>query len=128
MPSYVIPDPETLRLEIRDSHERCRQYQARFTFEDIIGVSPAIRETKKRAMVAALESSHVLLLGETGTGKERFAHAIHTQSNRSGHPFLIINCAAVPRELLESELFGYVKGGQPGALKDAPEQTPPSAR
>ncbi len=55
MPSYVIPDPETLRREIRDSHERCRQYQARFTFEDIIGVSLAIRETKKRAMVAALE-------------------------------------------------------------------------
>jgi transcriptional regulator of acetoin/glycerol metabolism len=91
--------------------------QARFTFEDIIGVSPAIQEAKKMAMIAALGNSTVLLLGETGTGKELFAQAIHNHSERRGHPFLAINCGAIPRELLESELFGYAEGSFTGARK-----------
>ena len=91
--------------------------QARFTFEDIIGVSPAIQEAKKMAMIAALGNSTVLLLGETGTGKELFAQAIHNHSERRGHPFLAINCGAIPRELLESELFGYAEGAFTGARK-----------
>jgi transcriptional regulator with PAS, ATPase and Fis domain len=91
--------------------------QARFTFEDIIGVSPAIQETKRMAMIAALSKSSILLLGETGTGKELFAQAIHNHSAQKEHPFLAINCGAIPRELLESELFGYVEGAFTGALK-----------
>jgi len=91
--------------------------QARFTFEDIIGVSPAIQEAKRMAMIAALSKSSILLLGETGTGKELFAQAIHNHSAQRGHPFLAINCGAIPRELLESELFGYVEGAFTGALK-----------
>jgi len=91
--------------------------QARFTFEDIIGVSPAIQEAKKMAMISALGNSTVLLLGETGTGKELFAQAIHNHSERRGHPFLAINCGAIPRELLESELFGYADGAFTGARK-----------
>ena len=91
--------------------------QARFTFEDIIGVSPAIQEAKRMAMIAAVSKSSVLLLGETGTGKELFAQAIHNHSAQRGHPFLAINCGAIPRELLESELFGYVEGSFSGALK-----------
>lgn len=91
--------------------------QARFTFEDIIGVGPAIQEAKRMAMIAALSKSSVLLLGETGTGKELFAQAIHNHSAQKGHPFIAINCAAIPRELLESELFGYVEGAFTGALK-----------
>ena len=91
--------------------------QARFTFEDIIGVSPAIQETKRMAMIAALSKSSILLLGDTGTGKELFAQAIHNHSAQRGHPFLAINCGAIPRELLESELFGYVEGAFTGALK-----------
>jgi transcriptional regulator with PAS, ATPase and Fis domain len=91
--------------------------QARFIFEDIIGVSPAIQETKRMAMIAALSKSSILLLGETGTGKELFAQAIHNHSAQKGHPFLAINCGAIPRELLESELFGYVEGAFTGALK-----------
>ena len=91
--------------------------QARFTFEDIIGVSPAIQEVKRMAMIAALSKSSILLLGETGTGKELFAQAIHNHSAQKGHPFLAINCGAIPRELLESELFGYVEGAFTGALK-----------
>ena len=91
--------------------------QARFTFEDIVGVSPVFQEAKRLAMTAALSKSTVLLLGETGTGKELFAQSIHNQSSRSGHPLLTINCGAIPRELLESELFGYVEGSFTGARR-----------
>ena len=91
--------------------------QARFTFEDIIGVSSGIQEARKMAMLAAVGNSTVLLLGETGTGKELFAQAIHNQSTRRDHPFVAINCGAIPRELLESELFGYVEGAFTGARK-----------
>ncbi len=91
--------------------------QARFTFEDIVGVSPVFQEAKRLAMTAALSKSTVLLLGETGTGKELFAQSIHNQSSRSELPLLTINCGAIPRELLESELFGYVEGAFTGARR-----------
>ena len=90
---------------------------ARFTFEDIIGVSPSIQEAKRLAMIAAASSSSVLLLGDTGTGKELFAQAIHNYSVRKERPFLVINCGAIPRELLESELFGYAEGSFTGSRK-----------
>ena len=88
---------------------------AQFTFQNIIGKSPEIRETRKMAMVASSQSSTVLLLGETGTGKELFAQAIHNNSNRRNYPFVAINCAAIPKELLESELFGYAGKAFTGA-------------
>ncbi len=91
--------------------------QARFTFNDIIGVSPVIEEAKRLAMNAATSNSSVLLLGDTGTGKELFAQAIHNQSMRKERPFLAINCGAIPRELLESELFGYAEGSFTGSRK-----------
>ncbi len=91
--------------------------QARFTFEDILGVSPRIHEAKKQAILAAAGVSNVLLLGETGTGKELFAQAIHNQSDRRNHPFVALNCGAIPRELLESELFGYIEGAFTGAKR-----------
>ena len=91
--------------------------QARFTFKDIIGVSPSITEAKRLAKIAATSSSSVLLLGDTGTGKELFAHAIHNHSTRKERPFLAINCGAIPRELLESELFGYAEGSFTGSRK-----------
>jgi len=90
---------------------------ARFTFADIVGISSQIQETKHMATLAARGASTVLLLGETGTGKELFAQAIHNASNRRDHPFIAINCAAIPRELLESELFGYVQGAFTGARR-----------
>lgn len=90
---------------------------APFTFKSIIGNGPAIRETRKMAMIAAPQHSTVLLQGETGTGKELFAQAIHNYSERRNHPFIAINCGAIPRELLESELFGYAGGTFTGASK-----------
>lgn len=116
---------------IRRLIDRMAGSQARFTFEDILGTSPAIQEAKRVAMLAAAGRSNVLLMGETGTGKELFAQSIHNLSDRRGHPFVAINCGAIPRELLESELFGYIegaftgasKGGRPGKLELADKGT-----
>ncbi len=82
---------------------------------DIIGKSPAMIEVAGNIQKVAPTKSTVLLLGESGTGKELFARAIHDLSPRRDHPFVPINCAAIPRELLESELFGYEKGAFTGA-------------
>jgi DNA-binding NtrC family response regulator len=81
----------------------------------IIGKSRAIVDVAEKIKKAAPEKTTVLLLGESGTGKELFARAVHHLSGRGNHPFVPINCAAMPRELLESELFGYEKGAFTGA-------------
>lgn len=87
------------------------------TFEHIIGDSPKIIEVKEIAKKVASSKSTVLLTGESGTGKELFARAIHYVSNRSHRPFVAINCASIPDNLLESELFGYEAGAFTGANK-----------
>jgi len=88
-----------------------------FTFDSIIGSSPSFLEAIELARRASQSKSTVLLLGETGTGKELFAQAIHNAQIPSDKPFVPINCGAIPGELLESELFGYVEGAFTGALK-----------
>lgn len=90
---------------------------ARFTFKDIIGESRAITEAKHLAETAARSYNDILLVGETGTGKELFAQAIHNASPRNQGPFIAINCGAVPKELIESEFFGYEEGAFTGARK-----------
>ncbi|MBI5014462.1 MAG: sigma 54-interacting transcriptional regulator [Deltaproteobacteria bacterium] len=90
---------------------------ARFTFDDIVGVSSSIRDTLAKAKMFADSPSTVLLLGESGVGKEIFAQAIHNGSRRAGGPFIAVNCAGIPRELIQSELFGYEAGAFTGALK-----------
>jgi transcriptional regulator with PAS, ATPase and Fis domain len=91
------------------------QRQSKYTFASFIGFSAAAVEVKRQARRAALSSSPVLLLGETGTGKELLAHAIHAASNRARQPFVSVNIAAVPDTLLEAEFFGYVAGAFTGA-------------
>ena len=90
---------------------------ANHVFKDILGKSPGIVEAKQIAMNYAKVNANVLLLGETGTGKEMFAQSIHNASNRRNKPFVAVNCAALPESLLESELFGYVGGAFTGASK-----------
>jgi len=91
------------------------QRQARYTFASFVGSSPAAVEVKRQARRAAQSGSPVLLLGETGTGKELLAHAIHASSARAKGPFVGINIAAVPDTLLEAEFFGVAPGAYTGA-------------
>lgn len=91
----------------------------RFTFDHIIGNSPAIKEVIEFAKRAARTSSYVLIVGETGTGKELFAQSIHNASNRFSAPFISQNCAALPDNLIESLLFGTKRGAFTGAV-DSP--------
>ena len=88
-----------------------------YTFDDIIGESPALSAAKEWAKLAAASSSTVFINGESGTGKELFAQSIHNASPRSGRPFIAISCAALPENLIESELFGYEEGTFTGAKR-----------
>ena len=92
------------------------EIQTELGFEQIIGQSPALREVLRKARVVAPTDSTVLLLGETGTGKELVARSVHSLSGRRGKTFVKLNCAAVPSGLLESELFGHEKGAFTGAV------------
>jgi DNA-binding NtrC family response regulator len=101
-------EAQELRREVRKIHQEQAQ---EFSFSQIIGESPAMREMKSLAQkVAASDVSSVLLQGESGTGKDLVAKAIHYSSDRGHKPFVAINCAAIPSTLMESELFGYEKG------------------
>lgn len=90
---------------------------ARFTFDDILGKSESISRSIKLATIAAKTDATILLQGESGTGKEMFAQAIHNASRRKGRPFVFLNCGAIPRDLVASELFGYVEGAFTGAKR-----------
>lgn len=98
-------------LEIREI------YQAKYSFEDVIGASGKLNRAKEIAMRLAPSDIPILLTAESGTGKEIFAHAIHQASSRRDRPFIRVNCASIPCELFESELFGYDAGAFTGALK-----------
>jgi formate hydrogenlyase transcriptional activator len=92
------------------------EIRTNYNFEEIIGDSPAIRETLQKIVIVSPTDSTVLIQGETGTGKELVARAIHNLSGRKARTFVKINCAAIPTGLLESELFGHEKGAFTGAL------------
>jgi two-component system nitrogen regulation response regulator NtrX len=99
---------EEENIELRDRAEK--EYQ-------IVGDSPTIRELKSQIERAAPTKATVLITGESGTGKELVAREIHRRSSRSGNPFIQVNCAAIPEELIESELFGHEKGSFTGAIR-----------
>lgn len=88
---------------------------SKYTFDHIAGDGRDVSEIKNQALKAAQTNAPVLLTGESGTGKELFAHAIHFASSRRIHPFIRINCSAIPKELMEAELFGYEPGAFTGA-------------
>ena len=93
-----------------------RELRTEHAFEDIVGESPALSETLQQVEIVAPTDATVLVLGETGTGKELVARAIHDRSARRGRSFVKINCAAIPSGLLESELFGHERGAFTGAI------------
>ena len=106
--------------EIKAVRRMAKRYfisKAKFTFEDLIGRNKEFIKAITMAKKVANSSVKVLLEGETGTGKEIFAHAIHNFSSRRNNPFVAINCAAIPLELIESELFGYEEGAFTGARR-----------
>ena len=124
----VFKDVEQLRelagkLHLLESKVRYYEQElthlrgARYTFANIVGKGAAIAAAKDEALRASRKDSTILLRGETGTGKELFAHAVHAAGPRGSGPFIKLNCAAVPAELLESELFGYAEGAFTGAKK-----------
>lgn len=95
-----------------------RGHHAKYTFDNIVGESKKLKDTCELAKKMAKTNSTVLIIGETGTGKELLASAIHNASARKEAPYIAINCSAVPENLLESELFGYDEGAFTGAKKD----------
>ena len=109
-------------LRLAESYNRLQhEIEGRYRFEQIIGNSKTIRELLELlARVVDDRDTTVLLQGESGTGKELVARAIHYNGPRKDKPFVIVNCAALPEHLLESELFGYEKGAFTGALRDKP--------
>jgi DNA-binding NtrC family response regulator len=119
-------DPDAVEKKVRRVVEMWRlrtrvaelQASAGRSFESLMYVSPSMQRVVERARAAAVTDVPVLLLGETGTGKEMLARAIHAASHRANGPFVPVNCAALPRELVESELFGYRKGAFTGANGD----------
>jgi PAS domain S-box-containing protein len=130
--NLIVPEPVTTDgfVLILRSIERVQKLvhrmtgaQARLTFANVVGESATVKEALRRAALAAGSNSTVLLHGETGTGKEIFAQSIHNASPRASGPFVAINCAAIPRELLTTELFGYEGGadrqGRPGKFEQA---------
>ena len=108
-----IPEPVS---EIHAKSSECLANNTQFTFSDLIGASPEFLSCITRARAAAATKSPVMICGETGTGKEMLAQAIHNYSPRRPYPFIAVNCAAIPETLQESTLFGTARGAFTGAM------------
>ncbi|MHB1042521.1 MAG: sigma 54-interacting transcriptional regulator, partial [Eubacteriales bacterium] len=116
--AVLVGKVDSLNKELSYYKSELERYQsARYTVDSLIGSSPLILELKETTRRVAAGPSTVMILGESGTGKEILAHALHNGSNRRNGPFVKVNCAAMPENLLESELFGYQEGAFTGAKK-----------
>lgn len=122
-----VKDLHNLNRRVRVLEDQVQDYERKlksvsrrnlYTFDNILGEGAKIREAVDLARAIASSDSDVVITGETGTGKELFAHAIHNASRRGNGPFVRINCASIPRELAESELFGYEPGSFSGARRE----------
>ena len=102
-------------LRLSRLEEENRELRQRLGKHELVGLGPAMKKLLEQIDRVAASETRVCILGETGTGKELVARAIHEKSPRQGHPFITLNCAAVPAELIESELFGHEKGAFTGA-------------
>ncbi|HXG51863.1 MAG TPA: sigma 54-interacting transcriptional regulator [candidate division Zixibacteria bacterium] len=113
---------EKLRLEeeLRKAKEQEARGPGEFHFEGVIGRSPGIEKINQLVQKVASSSTNVLIIGESGTGKELVARAIHLNGPRKNKPFVAVNCGAIPENLIESELFGHVRGAFTGAVADHP--------
>ncbi|MBB5173164.1 sigma-54 interaction domain-containing protein [Texcoconibacillus texcoconensis] len=126
--TVMFPNPDDLRQyknkvqqlieELKHTRTNTiKDLNSNYTFQDLMGSSPVFQSVKQFAEKVSGSDSSVLLTGESGTGKELFAHAIHNSSLRDKYPFIPVNCASIPADLLESELFGYEDGAFTGAKK-----------
>lgn len=121
-----LEEIENLNKEISRLKQKLETYKygfkdlfsSKYTFEDITGNNEKFIEIKEMARKVASTDASILLMGESGTGKELFAHSIHSLSNRKNRPFIRVNCAAIPFDLAESELFGYERGAFSGAKNE----------
>ena len=112
----ILPNPDA-RLELQNTCQQEEVLEAK-SFGDLVGQSAALRHVLGQIDVVAPTEASVLILGETGTGKELVAREIHRRSARKDGPSVRVNCASIPRELFESEFFGHVRGSFTGAVKD----------
>ncbi len=112
---HDISEIQELTSELKKAKQIIRNLEASYTFDDIIGSSPEMMIAIEQAKIGAKTPATVLLRGDSGTGKELFAHAIHNESDRKFNKFIRVNCAALAESVLESELFGYEEGAFTGA-------------
>ena len=112
---HDISEINQLTTELQKAKQIIRNLEATYTFDDIIGDSPEMMIAIEQAKIGAKTPATVLLRGDSGTGKELFAHAIHNESDRKHNKFIRVNCAAISESVLESELFGYEEGAFTGA-------------
>src|SRR5690625_3683467 len=112
---HDVTEIQALTSELKRARQIIRNLEAKYTFDDVIGSSAEMKLALEQAKVGARTPATVLLRGDSGTGKELFAHAIHNESDRKHNKFIRVNCAAIAESLLESELFGYEEGAFSGA-------------